>query len=122
MQMPSRRLQRRPPRPRSVLSRPTMPVPTTARLHAQSATALAPWGRRASAHEAWTDRSRTAKVTNKNINVNYVSSRTAALPPLAQLDATSDKSIPEQLRPMLSPHRPGDLLEEGPHRETSWDL
>ena len=47
------------------------------------------------------DRSRGAKLTAKNINVNYQASRVAALPPMAKLEVSDDKSIQQQLAEIL---------------------
>ena len=43
------------------------------------------------------DTSRGAKLTAKNINVNYQASRVAALPPMAKLEVSDEKSIQQQL-------------------------
>ena len=51
------------------------------------------------------DHSRGAKTTAKETNVNYVVSRAAALPPMVELSATSDKSLQEQLHEVLKEHR-----------------
>ena len=44
------------------------------------------------------DTSRGAKLTNKNINVNYVAARSAALPPMVKLTARTGTSVQEQAR------------------------
>jgi Ca2+-binding EF-hand superfamily protein len=49
------------------------------------------------------DTGRGAKVTAKNVNQNYVTSRTAALPPMVKL-VKGEKSIAEQLRDILAEH------------------
>ena len=48
------------------------------------------------------DDSRGAKMTAKNINKNYSGARVATLPDMIKLDATSDKSLHEQLRDVLT--------------------
>ena len=60
------------------------------------------------------DTSRMAKVTRKNLDSNYVGARVSALPPMVKLDATSEKSIPEQLYDILKEHsvRLIDLFRE----------
>ena len=50
------------------------------------------------------DRSRTAELTAKNVNTNYVGSRVAALPPMVKLDPNSDVSLPNQLSAALAEH------------------
>ena len=50
------------------------------------------------------DRSRTAKVTAKNVNVNYVSARSAALPPTVKLEK-GNKTIQEQLFNAVKEHK-----------------
>ena len=50
------------------------------------------------------DTSRGAKLTAKNVNQNYAAARSAALPPMAKLEARTDKSIPEQLVELLKEH------------------
>merc|ERR1711871_1493670 len=50
------------------------------------------------------DTSRGAKVTAKNINANYVASRSAALPETVKLSARSGTSVQEQLRNILTEH------------------
>jgi len=47
------------------------------------------------------DRGRGSKMTAKNVNVNYVSSRVAVLPDTIKLDASSGISVQEQLRAVL---------------------
>eukprot|EP00900_Chrysochromulina_parva_P009142 jgi/Chrpa1/18229/Chrysochromulina_OHIO_Genome00026140-RA len=51
------------------------------------------------------DRSRTAKVTAKNINVNYVAAHAAMLPPMVKLTSRTGESIPEQLRKILNENK-----------------
>ena len=50
------------------------------------------------------DTGRGAKTTAKNVNVNYVASRSAALPEMVKLSARSGKSVQEQLRGILNEH------------------
>ena len=47
------------------------------------------------------DTSRGAKLTAKNVNANYMASRVATLPDTVKLEATSDKSLQEQLRDVM---------------------
>jgi Ca2+-binding EF-hand superfamily protein/predicted esterase len=47
------------------------------------------------------DRSRTAKLNAKNVNMNYTTARVAALPETVKLDASSGVSVQEQLREIL---------------------
>ena len=47
------------------------------------------------------DRGRGAKLTNKNLNSNYVGTRTAALPDTVKLEASDGKSVQEQLSDAL---------------------
>ena len=47
------------------------------------------------------DRSRAAKLTNKNVNVNYVAQRTSVLPTMIKLSARTGVSVQEQLRKIL---------------------
>ena len=51
------------------------------------------------------DRSRTGKLTAKNVNVNYMTSRTAALPDTVKLDTSGDISVQEQLVTILKEHQ-----------------
>ena len=48
---------------------------------------------------------RNAKVTAKNMNQNYSVARTAALPPMVKLDASSGQSIQEQIYNILNEHQ-----------------
>ena len=48
------------------------------------------------------DDSRGAKLTAKNNNKNYQGSRVATLPDTVKLEATSDKSLQEQLRDVMA--------------------
>ena len=50
------------------------------------------------------DRGRGAKITNKNINLNYVGVRTAALPDTVKLEVSDDVSVQEQLKDILTKH------------------
>ena len=50
------------------------------------------------------DRSRGAKITAKNINVNYVGTRTAALPPMVKLEVSDEVSVQEQLHKIIMEH------------------
>ena len=47
------------------------------------------------------DRSRTAKLNAKNLNMNYTTARVAALPETVKLDASSGVTVQEQLRQIL---------------------
>ena len=61
------------------------------------------------------DTSRGAKLTAKSVNVNYVTQRTAALPPAVKLTyRDAEKSLPEQLKDILSEYsvRLIDLFRE----------
>jgi len=51
------------------------------------------------------DRSRGAKVSAKETNVNYMTSRAAALPPMVKLDASGEVTIEEQLFEILKEHQ-----------------
>ena len=51
------------------------------------------------------DRSRTGKLTAKNVNVNYMTSRTAVLPDTVKLDTSGDISVQEQLVTILKEHQ-----------------
>ena len=51
------------------------------------------------------DRGRGHKLTAKNLNVNYVTARAAALPPMVKLSTQSGKSVPEQLFVILNAHQ-----------------
>ena len=48
------------------------------------------------------DDSRSAKHNAKNYNTNYVGARTATLPDTVKLEATSDKSLQEQLKEVMA--------------------
>ena len=48
------------------------------------------------------DDSRSAKHNVKNYNTNYVGARTATLPDTVKLEATSDKSLQEQLKEVMA--------------------
>ena len=50
------------------------------------------------------ERGRGARMTAKNINSSYVGARVAMLPPTVKLEASSDKSVQEQLVDILSTH------------------
>jgi len=50
------------------------------------------------------DRGRMAKVTNKNINTNYMANRAQALPPMVRLEAQGETSVQEQLHDALKDH------------------
>ena len=47
------------------------------------------------------DTGRTAKLTRKNVDANYVAQRASALPPMTTLDASSGVSVQEQLHDIL---------------------
>ena len=47
------------------------------------------------------DRSRTAKLNAKNVNMNYTTAHVAALPETVKLDASSSVSLQEQLRQIV---------------------
>ena len=50
------------------------------------------------------DSSRSAKLTNKNLNANYVAAHASALPPMVKLTARSGDSIQEQVRKIMNEH------------------
>ena len=50
------------------------------------------------------DRSRSAKLTAKGQNLNYVGLRAAALPPMVRLEASDHRSVQEQLFDALTKH------------------
>ena len=68
------------------------------------------------------DTSRTAKLTAKNVNVNYVTQRVAALPPTVKLTARTGVSVQEQLHDILKEHsvRLIDLFREWDDDGAGW--
>ena len=48
------------------------------------------------------DRGRGAKLTAKNMNKNYDVSKVAALPPMAKLEVSDDKSVQQQLADIVA--------------------
>ena len=60
------------------------------------------------------DRSRSGKLTAKSVNLNYVGSKTAALPEMVRLEAGGERSLQEQLYEVITEHsvRVLDLFRE----------